>query len=450
MYCFVLLILGGIELKLTDKLNNLDRYPLHMPGHKRNPKFGIIGSDIDVTEIEGLDNLHNPKDILLEVEQELESIYKSSKSFLLVNGSTVGILSAVFSVCDEGDKIIVARNCHKSVYNACMLRHLRIVYIEPEFDRANGYYTRVLQSTVDEAVRSNPDAKAVVITSPTYEGTVSNIKCEPVLIIDGAHGAHLGLGNFPSYPQGDIVVSSLHKTLPALTQTAVANVYNSDYIAGVKMYLDVFQSSSPSYVLMNSAAVCCEYIKNNKREFYQYYDRLCHLREMNLFHLRLMYSDDYSKLVISTANTDITGVELADILRNKYSIEIEMAAERYIIAMTSIGDSEEIFTAFRDALEDIDSALILREQPLLKKPPLPCGEQCIIISKESCETPLNESMGRISNEFVYAYPPDIPIISPNEKISKQAVDYIISAEKAGVNIISDSALMPNKLLTKAE
>ncbi len=437
-------------MRLSDKLNNLDCYPLHMPGHKRNPKFGIIGSDIDVTEINGLDDLHNPSDILLEVEQELQNIYKSNKSFLLVNGSTVGILSAIFSVCNEDDKIIIARNCHKSVYNACMLRHLRVVYLEPEFDRSNGYYTRVLQSVVDEAVRNNPDAKAVVITSPTYEGIVSNIKCNPILIIDAAHGAHFGLGNFPSYPNGDIVVSSLHKTLPALTQTAVLNVYNKNYITGVKMHLNIFQSSSPSYVLMNSAAICCEYIKNNRQEFYRYFDRLCLLREMNLFHLRLMYSDDYSKLVISSANTDITGVELADILRKKYSIEVEMAGERYIIAMTSVGDSEEIFTVFRNALEDIDSALMLREQPLLKKPPLPKGEHCISVSKKFSETPLYESIGRLSNEFVYAYPPDIPIISPNETVSREAVEYIISAKQAGVNIVSDSLLLPNKLLTKED
>lgn len=437
-------------MKLTDKLNNLNCYPLHMPGHKRNPKFGIIGSEIDVTEINGLDNLHNPNDVLYEVEEELQSIYKSNKSFMLVNGSTVGILAAIFSVCDEGDKIIIARNCHKSVYNACMLRHLRVIYLEPEFDCANGYYTRVLQSTVDEVVRKHPDAKAVVITSPTYEGIVSTVKCEPVLIIDSAHGAHFGLGNFPSYPKGDIVISSLHKTLPALTQTAVLNVYNKNYIAGVKMHLDIFESSSPSYVLMNSAAICCAYIQNNKKDFYRYFDRLCHLREMNLFHLRLMYSDDYSKLVISTANTDISGVELADILRKKYSIEIEMAGERYIIAMTSVGDSEEIFNTFRDALEEIDSALMLHEQPLLKKPPLPESEQNISICKEYCETPLKESIGRIANEFVYAYPPDIPILSPNEKVSRQVVEYIISVRQAGVNIVSDSGLLPNKLLTKAD
>lgn len=420
-----------------------------MPGHKRNPKFSITGSDIDVTEIDGLDNLHNPKDILLEVEQALQSIYKSEKSFMLVNGSTVGILAAIFSVCDDGDKIIIARNCHKSVYNACMLRHLRVVYLEPEFDHSNGYYTRVLQSYVDEAVRNHPDAKAVVITSPTYEGIVSSITCNPTLIIDAAHGAHLGLGVFPSYPKGDIVVSSLHKTLPALTQTAVINVYNQDFITGVKMYLSVFESSSPSYVLMNSAAVCCEYVQNNKKEFYRYFDRLCRLREMNLFHLRLMYSDDYSKVVISCANTGITGVELARILRNKYSIEVEMASERYIIAMTSVGDIEEIFTSFANALEEIDSELMLREQPLLKKPPVPEGEQCIFVSRESCETLIEESIGKISNEFVYAYPPDIPILSPNEKISKQTVRYIADAEKAGVTIISDSSLLPNKLLTKA-
>ena len=144
----------------------LDRYPFHMPGHKRNKDFGIIGSEIDITEIDGFDNLHDAKDVLLEIENELTSHYKSKKSYMLVNGSTVGILAAIFAVCNEGDKIIIARNCHKSVYNACYLRKLKVVYIEPEFDYENGYYTRISDDTIYSTTKAHADAKAIVISNP--------------------------------------------------------------------------------------------------------------------------------------------------------------------------------------------------------------------------------------------------------------------------------------------
>jgi arginine/lysine/ornithine decarboxylase len=119
-------------VKLHEKLKTLERYPFHMPGHKRNPAFGITGSEIDITEIDGFDNLHAPTGVIADIEARLQTHYKSAHSFLLVNGSTVGILAAIFSVCNEGDKILIARNCHKSVYNACLLRKLRVVYLEPE------------------------------------------------------------------------------------------------------------------------------------------------------------------------------------------------------------------------------------------------------------------------------------------------------------------------------
>jgi len=176
-------------LKLTTKLNGLNRYPFHMPGHKRNGAFNIVGSDIDITEIDGFDNLHNPTGVLLDIENRLSSIYKSEKSFMLVNGSTGGILAAVFALCKENDKIIIARNCHKSVYNACMLRKLRVSYIEPSYDYTNGCYKRIGQQSVDLAVKENPDAAAIVITSPTYEGMISNVNSPIPMIIDAAHGA---------------------------------------------------------------------------------------------------------------------------------------------------------------------------------------------------------------------------------------------------------------------
>lgn len=436
-------------MKLQDKLNSLDKYPFHMPGHKRNEKFGIIGANIDITEIDGADDLHNPSGVLLDVEDKLAQIYRAKKSFMLVNGSTVGILSAIHALCSRGDKIIIARNCHKSVFNACMLLELNVVYIDPQFDFCDGYYTRVEQSDINLAIKDNPDARAVVITSPTYEGNISNITSSIPLIIDAAHGAHLGMSFFPSYQRADIVVSSLHKTLPALTQTAVINVYNADLIGRVKRFVDVFETSSPSYVLMNSVADCVDYVLNNRGDFDDYYARLMDFRCDDLHCLTLKYNDDPSKVVISTSSANITGTELASRLRDEYNIEVEMASSTYVILMTSVADEQPAFDSLRDALQAIDDSLLAdRIAPV--RSVVPAISQASVIKYPDCteDTLLDNCVGRVSAEFVFAYPPDIPILTPNAVITSELVEYIKNAISSGVNIVSDSGQLPNSLLTK--
>ena len=419
-----------------------------MPGHKRNAKFGITGSEIDITEIDGFDNLHAPCGVIADIESRLKGIYKSKRSFISVNGSTAGILAGIHAVCNKGDTVIVAKNCHKSVFNACMLLELKIRYIEPEFDYTNGYYTSISQRTVDEALKDVENAKALIITSPTYEGFISRIKCDIPIITDAAHGAHLGLGYFPEYPKSDIVISSLHKTLPSLTQTAVVNVYNEKYINGVKRYMDIFQTTSPSYVLMNSIDLCCEYIENNPLEFGLFYERLCDLRLVETNNLRIQYTDDISKIVLSCANTDISGVELAEKFRKEYNIEPEYASERYVLFMATVGDTQEGLNALKSAIEKIDEELLSTYCEILKKPPVTSDITQICISNEYEACNLSDSIGKISNEFVFAYPPGIPIITPNEVISQKAVEYIVLASEKGVNILSDSGEVPNKILTK--
>lgn len=435
-------------MRLHDKLTTLDKYPFHMPGHKRNAKFGIAGSEIDITEIDGFDNLHAPCGVISDIESRLKGIYKSKRSFISVNGSTAGILAGIHAVCNKGDTVIVAKNCHKSVFNACMLLELKIRYIEPEFDYTNGYYTSISQRTVDEALRDVENARALIITSPTYEGFISRIKCDIPIITDAAHGAHLGLGYFPEYPKSDIVISSLHKTLPSLTQTAVVNVYNEKYINGVKRYMDIFQTTSPSYVLMNSIDLCCEYIENNPLDFGIFYERLCDLRLAQTNNLRIQYTDDISKIVLSCANTDISGVELAEKFRKEYSIEPEYASERYVLFMATVGDTQEGLNALKSAIEKIDEELLSTYCEILKKPPVKNDITQICISNEYEACNLSDSIGKISNEFVFAYPPGIPIIAPNEVITRNAVEYISLAREKGVNILSDSGEVPNKILTK--
>ena len=435
---------------LHDDLKKLNRYPFHMPGHKRNGDFSITGSEIDITEIDGFDNLHCPSASILEIENNLSQLYRSRKSFVLVNGSTVGILAAIFAVTERGDEIIIARNCHKSVYNACYLRELEVTYIEPEYDSENGYYTEIKQSALDVAIQNHPNAKAVVITSPTYEGNVSAVTADIPLIIDAAHGAHFGIGGFPDYPKGDIVISSLHKTLPSLTQTAVLNVYNENYINKIKKYLEIFETSSPSYVLMNSVSKCAQFLLNYENAFAGYERNLSSFYETKLKNLRFKIGDDIGKIIVSTANSNISGTELADILRNEFAIECEMASLNYVILMTSVADKAEAYEMLSKALTATDSRISSRSPQRIAKPSIPqklCKSSDI---RNTAETPLSEAEGKICGEFVYAYPPDIPIIVPGELIDADLIKSIDEMLKKKINIISDSNLLPHYILTKAD
>lgn len=433
---------------LHNELEKLNKYPFHMPGHKRNTQLGITACEKDITEIDGFDNLHSPIGLIKEVEDRLSAIYKSEKSFMLINGSTVGILASIFAVAKENDTVLIARNCHKSVYNACYLLKLKIAFIEPEYNCENGFYTRITQGAFDEALNKHKNAKAVIITSPTYEGFISRIKTDLPLIIDCAHGAHFGFGGFPEYPRADIVISSLHKTLPSLTQTAVLNVYNSKYIPFVRRYLDIFQTTSPSYVLMSSVSKCVEFLEGSSSAFKEYEKMLDNFKSIDLKHLEIIETDDKGKIILSCARANISAVDLADILRSKYGIEPEAVSNPYIIFMTSPADTQNGFDLLKNALKETDEALTKKEPESFEKPLYISGEAIIEYAEKSEKTELALSIGKISAEYVYAYPPDIPIIIPNQIITEQCVIEITKMIKNGINIISDSNLLPDYILTK--
>ena len=286
------------------------RYPLHMPGHKRQRKLfdfnkAFVGDedffnkpvdnpvnelneykeisvyvnsqydpcDIDITVIIGFDDLHHPEGIIKAAMENASDFFGTRATFFLVNGSSCGILSAITAVTNIGDTIILGRNCHKSAYNAVQLRDLNVEYVYPEivegFNISGGYKPEEIEQKFVEAEKKNIKVKAVVITSPTYEGIVSDIKKiaeivhghNSILIVDEAHGAHMILSDeFPTsaYKLGaDIVIESAHKTLPAMTQTAFLHVQGDKVsVKDVQRMLSVYQSSSPSYVLMSSLDKC--------------------------------------------------------------------------------------------------------------------------------------------------------------------------------------------------
>lgn len=435
-------------MKLNDKLNTLNLYPFHMPGHKRNEKFNITGSMIDITEIDGFDNLHNPKEIILDMEDKITEIFNSKKSIISVNGSTCCVLSAISAVCDFNDDIIIARNCHKSVYNACYINRLNIHYIEPEYNERYGIYTNISQNAVDNAIKNCPNAKAIVITSPTYEGFVSNITAEIPVIIDSAHGSHLGLADYlPKRMHADIVINSLHKTLPALTQTACVHIYNEKYIDKVKRYMDIYETSSPSYVLLASVDRCIDFLTNCSNAFFEYKNKLdaFYNKANEIKNISFIENDDITRICISADG--YSGYELCNELR-KRGIEPEGYGLNYAILISTVCDTDDGFNYLLKALGDIqikDGIITAIPKPSIPKKI--CNDFDI---KETEITSINDAIGKVCAENIFAYPPASPIIAVGELISNDTLEYIKMLRERNINLLSDSNLLPNSILTKAE
>jgi len=378
------------------KHTEFDIYPMHMPGHKRNKEFMPHGSlyDLDITEIHGFDDLHNPHGVLLETENLAAELYNSRKAFMLVNGTTVGILAAIGAHTKRGDKIFAVSNYHWSTSNAATLFGLDLITIEAEVDNKFGVPCSVSPAAVNKAFTENPEIKLVIITSPTYEGVVSDIaeiadiahKHGCLLIVDSAHGAHLGFSD--SFPKSattegaDIVIVSLHKTLPALTQCSLLHICSERAdVDAIKEMLYILQTSSPSYVFMSSIDYCLRLLKSDGEKLFDNYEenlvafnkRVKELNNLTIFRNKhnsrtnknsdcneadlsqlKFYDFDYGKIVVITKNSPLSSESLADKLRGEYRIEIEKVCDDYIIAMTSICDTTEGFNRLADALLDID------------------------------------------------------------------------------------------------
>lgn len=460
---------------LYDKLKNYSKsgiYPFHMPGHKRTDitEEGIIPYNIDITEIHDFDNLHSPNGVIYEIQKKAAKLYNAKNAFILINGSTGGILSAIRSMTNQGDKILMARNCHKSVYNAAELFNLNVDYIFPDTDSRYNILTSVSPYDIeDKLTKHNDEIRLVIITSPTYEGVVSDIKsiseiCHKhgaKLLVDEAHGAHFPFSD--SFPDealncgADAAVLSLHKTLPSLTQTALLITNDSELSEILAENLAVFETSSPSYILMSSIEKCLDFCENSKDKFKEYCCNLKTVREKlkNLKYLKIYdkndtdFDYDIGKIVISTANVNISGTKLAEILRNNYQIETEMAYSDYVIAMTSVCDTEKAFNMLSDALISIDSELSKgadTERVPLKN--LYTGKNfnaCELYKFNKETISFQNSEFRTSAEYIWAYPPGIPLIVPGEIISKELINYIEYLSACKVEIMSTKGGMTDNI-----
>jgi len=458
---------------------------MHMPGHKRNTVLlgGRLPYAIDITEISGFDNLYRAQGILRETAQAAAALYGSRQAFLLVNGSTAGILAAVRATVKPGGTLILARNCHKSVYHAAELCGLHTAYLLPETDEEAGIEGSIAPGQVAASLAEHPDAGLVVITSPTYTGVISDISSISAvchqrgvpLMVDQAHGAHLGFS--PAFPGealkggADIVVTGLHKTLPALTQCALVHVGGSLIDAdAVARELSVFQTSSPSYVLMASIDHCIRLLAERKGDLFRAYEAnlasfdlavrdlkklrvLCHGSDVLARHRRLFLFDP-GKIVILTENTALTGTEFARLLRTRHQIELEMAGTRYAVAMTSICDTAETFARLADALLDVDRRAELVSGG--RKPEsaftLPAQRMpiCEALRLDGCLLPLAESAGATALEYVWAYPPGVPLIVPGERIDPDFIRYLKYLGDAEIALDSTRGKLPPHIYAKPQ
>ena len=423
-----------------EEYTNTSPLPMHMPGHKRNPAFGNDIFAYDITEIEGFDNLHKPRGIFLDAENKLAGIYNAKKSYLSVNGATGGLLAVIMAAARPGGTIAVHSACHISVLHAVELSGCKITYLKPEIRESVPFYCEVTADTVKQAIEDHPDICCVVITSPTYEGIVSNTEeifavTDPYgipLIVDSAHGAHLGLTDrFLPAPVCDADIVSLHKTLPAPTQTAAMNIFTDKIdLTTVEHYIDVFESSSPSYVLSDGAIACIDAVRSDKIPFDEWADLLDSLIYeplTDLKHIKLcdLPSKDRTRIVLIC-----NGVSLARHLRKNFNIECEAAYKTHLIAMTGAGDTAGSLERFRDAVLASDLPGFALDEKTSSLLPLPDKVMSSGISEalsgSRIKLPVEQCIGRICAEYVFCYPPGVPLLIPGELISREVMDYIRS------------------------
>lgn len=474
-----------------------DYYPFHMPGHKRRLDRGITADfpnpyGIDITEIEGFDNLHHAEGIIRESMDWAAKLYGADRTYYLVNGSSGGILSAVSGVSQTAS-ILMSRNCHKSVYHGVFLNRLKSRYIYPQLIHRYGIQGGLEPEEIRNLLKAYNDISAVLVVSPTYDGIVSDIRtiaeiCHSYqipLIVDEAHGAHFRYSEiFPVSALelgADVVIQSVHKTLPCFTQSAILHI-KEGYINREKIedYLQIYQSSSPSYLLMAGIEQGIYWMETKGQErMKEFSHQLLTIRSEleGMRHLKILgkeivgtqgiYDMDISKILVSTKGTEINGTELFDRLRQDYHLELEMCTEDYVTAITTVMDTKTGLHRLKEAFLDIDKSLERRflykkdknfkekkdskdkNNDNRKEPKRETDkvipqqwkwktEQITTIyeawSGEKKKVLLEESAGEVIAEFIYLYPPGIPILAPGEKITQEAVDLILHYQKIGLPV----------------
>ncbi len=456
------------------ELNNKKVVSFHVPGHKNGnfyqknfyKNFKEVLYKIDTTEIPGTDNLHNAKDIICKSQDKASKIFKSKNSFFLVNGSTCGIYSMIMAATCPGDKILIDRNCHQSVINATILGNLIPVYIYPNINENMGISMGISPDEIEKVLIKDKDIKAVVLTYPTYHGVCMNLKkvaeivhkYDRILLIDEAHGAHLGLNKRLPVSAlscgADAVVQSTHKTLPSFTQSSMLHIQgNKIDIEKLKFMLRVHQSSSPSYLLLSSLDFALmiyetngkdlmDNLINNVNKFRQKLGSISgvNIMDKEAINNKEVYDIDLTKIWFGLKG--IEGYVLEEVLRNEFNIQVELSNEFGVLAISSIANDKDDFDKLLIAINAISKNLRSKNSNSIK-----FNSHKHIFSSDMVFTPkealykdktkilFKDSSGYISGEYIIPYPPGIPLIIPGERINNYTIEYITKMIRDGKEVL---------------
>ncbi|MGN0485346.1 MAG: aminotransferase class I/II-fold pyridoxal phosphate-dependent enzyme [Lachnospiraceae bacterium] len=440
--------------------------PFDVPGHKRgrgNPQLteflGEQCMSIDVNSMKCLDNLCHPVSVIKEAEELAADAFGAAHAFFMVGGTTSAVQAMILSTCKEGDKIIMPRNVHRSAINALVLSGAVPVYVNPDVDHRHGIALGMTMTEVEKAIMENPDAKAVMINNPTYYGICSNIKGITELahahgmkvLVDEAHGTHFYFD--PNLPMSameagaDMAAVSMHKSGGSLTQSSFLLMgpdVNADY---VRLIINLTQTTSGSYLLMSSLDVSRKNLALNGEEIFEKVRSLAHYARTEINQIGgyyaycremingdSVYDFDVTKLSVNTLDIGLAGIEVYDLLRDEYDIQIEFGDIGNVLAYISVGDRKQDIERLVSALAEIKRRFQKERTGLLDHEYI--SPQVVVSPKrafygEKESLPLSETCGCVCAEFVMCYPPGIPILAPGEKITQEILDYIVYAKEKG-------------------
>lgn len=443
--------------------------PFDVPGHKRgrgNPELAeLLGEkcvSLDVNSMKPLDNLCHPVSVIREAEELAAEAFRADHAFFMVGGTTSSVQSMILASCKAGDRIILPRNVHKSVINALVLCGAVPIYVNPEVDTRLGISLGMQISEVEKAIMENPGAVAVLVNNPTYYGICSDLRSivklahehEMLVLVDEAHGTHFYFGeNLPVCAMdagADMAAVSMHKSGGSLTQSSILltgkNV-NWEYVSQI---INLTQTTSASYLLMASLDISRRNLVLRGRESFARVGEMAEYarEEINsiggfyaygkdLINGGSVYDFDVTKLSVYTRDIGLAGIEVYDLLRDEYDIQIELGDIANILAYLSIGDRIQDIERLVGALADIkrlyskDPAKMLNTEYINPKV-LVSPQAAFYAEKKSY--PLRKTEGKICGEFVMCYPPGIPILAPGEMITRELIEYIIYAKEKGCSM----------------
>ncbi len=451
------------------KFRNMRVVPFDVPGHKHgrgNPELtAFLGQQcvaVDVNSMKPLDNLCHPVSVIREAEMLAADAFGAANAFLMVGGTTSSVQSMILSACKRGDKIILPRNVHRSVINALVLCGAVPVYVNPEVDTRLGISLGMEREQVQKAISENPDAVAVLVNNPTYYGICSDIKAIAKMahdagmlcLADEAHGTHFYFGeNMPVSAMAagaDMSAVSMHKSGGSLTQSSLLLTGENINSGHVRQIINLTQTTSGSYLLMSSLDISRRNLALRGREVFAKVVSMANYArdEINsiggyyafgseLINGNSIFDFDRTKLSVYTRDIGLAGIEVYDILRDEYDIQIEFGDIGNILAYLSMGDRPQELERLVSALAEIrrlyekDKSGLL-SQEYIDPEVVTSPQEAFYARKKS--VPIKESAGLVCSEFVMCYPPGIPILAPGERITKEILDYILYAKEKGCSM----------------